>query len=253
MHAPRHSDYADWLNPFLVKDLRQTLHSRVFTGIMLWMHVSTALLLGAQAAMTSLVSSSSINSLLLANAILTLHLVFSFRSVLDTDEDVDARNFELIRLTSMDSARLATQKWLSAAAQFLIIAVSLLPYGAARYFVGSVNVLDDLGIFIWLVCNGLLFAVLGRFVATFEGWGKLFVGACAIAAAIVFDVGSAIAAGSGTFNLAGQITLCVIYGVFIVIGLGFLGLRYEPPSPHFLPDDGPIEWEHVIARHSNSP
>lgn len=157
-------DFADWLSPVLVKELRQGLRSRAFTGIFVGVHAIMIFMVAMWMASNLGKDGASDPSgrdaffwTLLGGAML---VAFPLRGMAALTSEVKAKTLDLVQLTHLGAMRIVTGKWLAIVAQSALVAVSVLPYAALRYFFGRVNVTDDLIAIGFLFLGSLLFTAL---------------------------------------------------------------------------------------------
>ncbi len=150
-------DFPDWMNPLLVKDLRQGLRSGGFIGIFLWVHVTLALLVGMHAmAIANGDDSREISAFFWADMGLIFCALCPFREL--SGRAIEARQksyLDLVRVTPLSSDGIAFQRWKSGALLMLVIAISTTPYVILRYYVGS-ELLSDLMTIGVLLVDGLV-------------------------------------------------------------------------------------------------
>jgi hypothetical protein len=137
---------SDWLNPMLMRDLRQGLRARGFTVGFLLLQCAMALFVAS-----GLFSADRANLGDLLSALFWAGMVFFFFVGLPlaaanslTLEFRDNR-LDLLKLTQMRARGLMWGKWFSLSAQGALVAISLLPYMILNYFVGSYDLVSDLG------------------------------------------------------------------------------------------------------------
>ena len=163
--ADSRPDFPDWLGPVLVKELRQGLRSRIFAaafylaqGLMI---LSVALNLSAVAA--SDIPQPSLLALLdgvfwLLIAIPLLFLM-PFRGFGALHSEIKTRTLELVFLTRLTAWRIAAAKWGAIVLQTVLLLCAVLPYVMLRYFLGGVDLLDDLQkVFFLFVLSAVLTA-----------------------------------------------------------------------------------------------
>ena len=200
------ADFPDWLGPMLVKELRQLLRSRVFTGALMWVQFSSAVLVLLEVVSSveahrngggqpmgmiraAIGEDAVVTGLYWGNLVLLLHLLLPFRHLFFSDEDSQFENMELLRLAGLADTNLALSKSLAHGALSFLLLTSLLPYAVVRYFVGGVNVTSELGTLIWLWVNGLVFGTLGVLIGSCRRGGRI---GWAIGLLFIFPVGEVI-------------------------------------------------------------
>jgi len=158
----------DWMNPIVVKELRQGLKSRAFTGSFLALQ---GLMLFSMI-MYMLVGSNR-NDTMFANGFfwfmlgILLVAIIPFRAFQAIHEEQKNNTLEMIFLTRMSSWNIAFGKWLALVVQLLLMVTAVLPYLVMRYFLGAINIADDVMILGMLVIVAMLLTAAG---VGFSGW-----------------------------------------------------------------------------------
>lgn len=148
------NDFADWLSPILVKELRQGLKTKVFVGIFILLQLVMLFVFALR-----LVDENDrgfgegFNAFFWLLLYLPLLLIMPGRGLGTVSEEVKANTLDLVQLTRLGAFRIVWGKWLALVTQSLLLVVAILPYALLRYFFGSVNVADD------LVIMGILLGV----------------------------------------------------------------------------------------------
>lgn len=143
------TDFSDWLSPILVKELRQGLKSRVFTGSFIVMQIVMILTMGLRLLDQSergAGGGGAFDALFWAMLWLPLLLLMPARGLGAVSEEARANTFDLVQLTRLTAFRIALGKWIALVAQTLLLVAALLPYAVLRYYFGGVDVLNDLAI-----------------------------------------------------------------------------------------------------------
>jgi ABC-type transport system involved in multi-copper enzyme maturation permease subunit len=186
-------DLPDWVNPFVVKELRQGLRSRIFVTVFVVLHTGVALVLGMgllleQDAHLARYSFSHGLQWMIESGCVCLLLPFGgFASVA---EEMKSESLELIRVAGVSSGQVVMGKWQSLLCQATLLLISVIPYHLLQYYLHQAGPIQQLvSLYVcWLV--------------------SLFFGACTIFL--------------GTLKLAGRIG-CLFFGVpFGLILLGFV-------------------------------
>jgi hypothetical protein len=160
-------DFPDWVHPSLVKSLRQGLRSRVFVGSLLWAQFSTGLLVWLHASVPDGASGPGTWSMLYwLNAFLLLTVFVPLSPIFLKDEDMEPSNFDLIRLTTMDSSRSFMGRFVGLAVHAMLLLTAVLPYQLLRSFLPGVELRLDLETLAWIIANMLLLAPWGIFVGS---------------------------------------------------------------------------------------
>lgn len=159
-------DFPDWLNPVVVKELRQGLRQMPFTLVFLLAHLilASAFLM----AFDALRSGGQLDpraGLFISQVIFTSFAVFGLfiqpmRGLFTVSEETSTRALDLLLLSGLDPARIFIGKWLSLCSQTLLLAASLLPYLVLRYHLGGMRLFAELSTLYWMLfSSGILTAV----------------------------------------------------------------------------------------------
>jgi hypothetical protein len=184
-------DFADWLPPMLVRELRQGIQS----GAFFWTFLVLQAALVLHAAFTALGSSGEFDGNLARTSggffwailVITLGLVIPLRGLNAVAHERVGNNLDLVRLTRLSATRIVVGKWAAIVAQVLLVTAAILPYLVLRYFMGGVNVVGELSRLGWLVVAAAIVAALAVYASTrpqrervgllalvvFGGWGSL--------------------------------------------------------------------------------
>ncbi|MFZ4763444.1 MAG: hypothetical protein ACOYMN_00720 [Roseimicrobium sp.] len=144
---PSGNDFADWLSPILVKELRQGLKTRVFVSTFIVIQMVMILLTGLQ--LLSMAGGAdrgvmgAFDGFFWAFVWLPLLVLMPFRGLTAVSEEVKANTLDLVQLTRLTSFRIVLGKWLALVAQTLLLVAAILPYAVLRYFFGEVDVVSD--------------------------------------------------------------------------------------------------------------
>ncbi len=151
-------DKSDYLSPVLVKELRQGLRSKVFTG---WFLLTQILMIGTVImgliAVNAGKSTEGYNGLFWSMVGLLLLFVLPGRGIHSISREVEQNTMELVMLTRLTAWRIVFGKWLSYGSQILLLFSSILPYFILRYYLGGINLLADFKIFAILLILSMLF------------------------------------------------------------------------------------------------
>ena len=139
------TDFAEWLSPMLVKELRQGLRSRHF--VLIFLLLQAAMIFIALMALTTASSEggratfSTFYWLIVGVPLLVIMPISGLGAVANERK---ANNLELIFLTRLTPRRIMTGKWLAIVAQTVLLVCAVLPYAVLRYFLGGVNLGTEL-------------------------------------------------------------------------------------------------------------
>lgn len=142
-------DFADWLSPILVKELRQGLKTRIFITTFILIQVVMILLTGLQllqVANGAVRSSSGFSGLFAAFIWIPLIILMPARGLTAVSEEVKVNTLDLVQLTRLTAFRIVLGKWVALIAQTLLLVTAILPYAVLRYFFGEVDIIVDLAV-----------------------------------------------------------------------------------------------------------
>jgi hypothetical protein len=149
------------LNPVVVKEVRQGLKSRGFLlgfgGIQLLMVFSMFRYLDA----TSTRDFRDAHALFWFFLGLPLLALIPLRAFNAVQEERKSKTLELVFLTRLTAWNIVAGKWLALFLQCLLTCVAVLPFLVLRYFLGRVELLDDLLLLLALVLGSALLTALG--------------------------------------------------------------------------------------------
>jgi hypothetical protein len=164
MMEPR--DFPDWLNPIVVKELRQGLRQMPFTLVFLLAH--TILASAYLMAFDALRTGGEVNPRagdVISSVIFYSFAAFGFllqplRALFTISAETSTDNLDLLRLTKLDPAKIFIGKWLALFSETLLLAASLLPYLVLRYHLGGMSLFRELAMLYWMIfASGILTAV----------------------------------------------------------------------------------------------
>jgi hypothetical protein len=144
---PAGNDFADWLSPILVKELRQGLKSRAFVATFIIVQVVMILLVGME--LLTLAGGGGRGTLdafdgfFWAFVWLPLLVMMPARGLTTVSEEMKANTLDLVQLTRLTAFRIVLGKWVALVSQTLLLVAAILPYAVLRYFFGEVDVVDD--------------------------------------------------------------------------------------------------------------
>jgi hypothetical protein len=147
-NLPNGNDFADWLSPILVKELRQGLKSRAFVATFIIVQAVMILLVGMQ--LLTLAGGGGRGALdtfdgfFWACVSLPLLVMMPARGLTAVSEEVRANTLDLVQLTRLSAFRIVFGKWVALVSQSLLLVAAILPYAVLRYFFGEVDVVGDM-------------------------------------------------------------------------------------------------------------
>jgi ABC-type transport system involved in multi-copper enzyme maturation permease subunit len=227
---------SDYASPVLVKELRQGLRARGFALTFLLMQGLLMLILllmaGAASAHQDL---RGYDQFFWACAGIPLVYLMPLRALGAIYEEYTRNTLELVYLSSLTPWRIAAGKYVSMLAQAVLMTVGILPYVVVRYFLGAVNVTDDM--------KQLAGMLLGCAVATalmlaLSGYrSKLLrvavIGLCVMGGFGLMNVGMYLMVGRGMGGGSTSWSLglwCIGAAPMIFMGLAWAADLMSPPA-----------------------
>ena len=149
----RRIDFPTWLPAMLVKEMRQGLRARGFVGTLVGFQVvMTLFVIFAIAGGTGSISFNILQGAFWVMLNVQLLIVTPVRALMGLQAELDSRWVDLLMLTRLTAWRIVLGKWISLLFQAALLVIAMLPYGVARYFFGSVDLVGELKLI------GLIFA-----------------------------------------------------------------------------------------------
>ena len=176
-----------WLNPILVKEVRQGIKSKGFSFAFVLLQALMVTSLAIYLLSNSVRSSRSFaQGFFWFCVAVPLLIVMPIRAFSTIHDERKAKTLELVFLSRLTSWKIVFGKWLALMLQAALMVVATLPYLFFRYYVGSINVSDDFlmlliifGISAMLMAVGITFSPLqSRFlrgIILFGGVWGLFI------------------------------------------------------------------------------
>lgn len=172
---------ADRFNPILVKETRQALKSRQFTGTFMLLLVASLLVsFGGVAMVGPNIDYQSTGAAffvayfaVLAFAIFVVVPFGAYRSLAAEQEE---RTYELLSITTLRPGQIVTGKLLTSMIQMFIYASAIAPFMAFTYLLKGIDIPSILFILSLAVLGSIGFSMVGLFMATFatrRGWQVL--------------------------------------------------------------------------------
>lgn len=154
-------DFADWLSPMLVKELRQGMRSRFFvTSFLILQAAMIFVAIIALGTSADSGSSSTVSGFFWTIISVPLILIMPMSGLGAVGNEKKANTLELISLTRLTARRIITGKWVAIIAQTILLVCAVLPYLVLRYFLGGINLTSELAVigilfFVSAVLSGL--------------------------------------------------------------------------------------------------
>lgn len=146
-------DFSDRLSPMVVKEMRQGLRTRFFTGALMIFHLVLGLLM---AGFLFDLNHNDAHEMFWGIIAATLLGVLPLRAFNTLHTESKDGTLDMLVLTGISSFRIVWGKWVSLYSQTLLIACSLLPYLIARYQIGGVELVREALALVVLVLGSAL-------------------------------------------------------------------------------------------------
>lgn len=160
----------DFVNPIVVKEVRQGLKSRsflaAFLGLQALMLLSMLIYFGSVTAPGGDLGFAS--GFFWAMIGIVLVFVMPVRSFWSIYSEHKGNTLEMLFLTRMSSWHISLGKWLALSLQVLLMVTAVLPYLVLRYFLGSINIASDLQAVYHLVMYSLLLMAVGAGMSAWQ-------------------------------------------------------------------------------------
>jgi len=167
-------DWPDWMNPVLVKELRQSLRSRSF-------EIAYLGLIGGLTLITVFDLSSGTNSAsvwFLVVLCLVFHVLLPLRLAMSFGEDCLRGNQDLIAVTGVSSTDQINQRLSALGFHTFMSGSVVLPFLMLRYFLGGSDLIDEVQYLFLLAAGTLVIGSYTLWMATLsrrERWFALLV------------------------------------------------------------------------------
>jgi hypothetical protein len=203
------AEFSDRLSPILVKELRQGLRTRVFVSLFITIQVLMTLLVAISLTAASQDLNAAANSSGFFWFLIAIPVVFilPFRGFGTVGSEIKANTLDLILLTRLSARRIIIGKWLAILAQTALFVFAILPYAFLRYFLGGVNLIDDLIVLAWMLFTSAILTGITVGISPYQNrltrvlfWvAILFLAQAAIPLLFMLGMGaSSVLAGGGT-------------------------------------------------------
>jgi len=236
-------DLPDWVNPFVVKELRQGLRSRIFVTVFVVLHTGVILVLGMGLLVeqdSAMVRFSFSQSMQWVIEIACVCLLLPFGGFSSVAEEMKADSLELIRVAGVTSGQVVMGKWQCLICQASLLVISVVPYHLLQYYLHQAGPFQQLMslYFCWLVA--LFFGACSIFMGTLKLAGRLgclFFGLPFGFVLFMFVVGVPMGGMISFFNepLATLIIATVVWGsgvaFFLSLATSGVDMRVRSPAP----------------------
>lgn len=140
----RLADFSDRISPMIVKELRQGLRTKAFTGIFLILQVVLGIaMLGA------VITESSDTGRLISMVVffffsITALILQPLRGTSTVATELKEDTLEIMSLTRLSTVRIVYGKWASLVSQSALLLAATVPYLVMRYFFGGMQLFAEL-------------------------------------------------------------------------------------------------------------
>ena len=238
------TDFGDWLSPMLVKELRQGMRSKIFMAAFyltqILMIVAVIFNLAASSADSSNGLPEFIGGLFWLMISIPLIFVMPIRGFGSLHGEIKGGTMELVFLTRLTAWRIAAGKWTALMVQTLLLVCSVLPYVLLRYFLGGVNVIDDLQtlLFLLIACGALTAMTIAISPYDSKLLRALFIMGMIVGFQFLMGIILAwVVSGRLAGGMGGPVNTWQIYGAivlyvpaFIILALEIAASRIAPPA-----------------------
>ena len=228
------NDFADWLSPIIVKELRQGMRARAFIGIFLAIQFFMIFVVlisltndsGSREAVTGLFWTVVGAAILFA---------MPLRGLATLIGEIKGNTLELMLLTRLSAWRVTAGKWLALMLQTLLLFCAVLPYVVLRYFLGGVNLIEDLTSLGWMLAGSALLTALAVGLSPFTqstvvriglGFGMLL----SLTVIPEMFLGARMGGGSGFPAMSTCLWAAALLGPLLVLELFELGVAKIAPA-----------------------
>jgi hypothetical protein len=193
---------SDRINPIVIKELRQGLKSRSF--LLTFVGLQIAMVISMFTYLTTVLSDygdlDGPDGFFWGMIGLMLALLMPLRAFNALYEEQKENTLELIFLTRMTAWKIAFGKWVALTIQMLLMVSAILPYFVLRYFLGSIDIAENLLILTFSILSSAVLIALGVGLSAFQSR--------------ILRVALLIGAILGVMSAAGSFVSYIIYSSF---------------------------------------
>ena len=222
----RRIDFPTWLPPMLVKELREGLRTRGFVGTLVGFQVvMTVFLIFAVAGGSASTSYGLLQGAFWVTVGIQLLLVTPARALAGLRVELDSRWVDLLMLTRLTAWRVVLGKWISLLGQSALVVFALLPYGVARYFFGSVDLVGEGATIAWMFLGSAVLTAAALWSSALPKIARIGIGlAVLLSWQTVPFVGFAFGRmGPGMVAFSAPNVAVLLFDALIVLGICLVG------------------------------
>ena len=160
-------DASDILSPIVVKEVRQGVRKRAFTGTLVILQLLMVLALSMALGEDKNVEGSTWMFWILMAA--PVALAPAAAGAVSIGDERKLNTLDTLVLTSLSSRRIVFGKWCAAFAQTLLLATSVLPYVLLRYFIGGIDLVAEIIGFVVLLMGAAVLTALHVGLSNVQG------------------------------------------------------------------------------------
>ncbi len=238
------NDFADWFSPMLVKELRQGMRSKIFmsafylTQLLMILCVIFNLVAASNSDMPGELL-GFLSGLFWFMISVPLLFIMPIRGFGALHGEMKSGTLELVFLTRLSAWRIAAGKWTAIMVQTLLLVCAILPYVLLRYFLGGVDIIQDVQSLVFLLVTSAALTGITIAMSPYESkllralfiFGLIFGFQFLIGVIFAWVAGSAL--GGGRSSLAPwqfYAGLAVFVPAFVLLALEIAASRIAPPA-----------------------
>ena len=227
MSSSSKRDLSDFLNPILIKELRQSARSPSFFLVFVLYHVALFFYVGVGLTGADQGPSADLSMQFWVFTGLFFLGVLPLMGMNAIANELAESRLELLHLTRLQSRGIVYGKWLSLLGQAFLVLCSLLPYITIRFFVGDVDILTDFLLLALIAVGSACLCCFAVFLSVFKSrivrFGIALLGFLFVPGIIEELVRPIFYMGSFGFGLPGSSFISQIVA-FVAIALLFLAV-----------------------------
>ncbi|NNE91375.1 MAG: hypothetical protein HKN23_06990 [Verrucomicrobiales bacterium] len=151
--AGKLADFSDKLSPMLVKELRQGMRTNLFTIAFILLQAFMVLCMLIGSAEQGDDTTRFFFWFFVITAMLVVQPIRGFGAL---STEMTLNTMDLIQLTRLGAWRITFGKWAAIVAQSLLLITGILPYVVMRYFLGGVNLFQELLMIFYVILGSML-------------------------------------------------------------------------------------------------